>query len=174
MAEETEETGNTDTSQWGNVDDAYTGNNDVGKARQLGDDFWQIQTAQAKYWDSPYTMSNLHAEESMLIQAGALATGYVENSSLAAALIGISFEFKTPAVITVDMIPGSKIEVDIMKAEATTNKAWLKLGHIKANDALEAEELLSECKAAVSEMQTKLAGLKSGAAESTIAEAIRI
>ncbi len=169
-----EEDTNTDTSQWGSVNDAYTGNDGVGKARQLGDEFWQIQTAQAKYWDSPYTMSNLHAEESMLVQAGALANAYVENSSLAAALIGISFEFKTPAVVTVDVLPGSKIEVDIMKAEASTNKAWLKLGHIKANDALEAEELVSECKAAVSEMQTKLSALKSGAVESTIAEAIRI
>lgn len=172
MAEE--EQGGTDASQWGSVNDDYTGNDGVGQARQLGDDFWQIETAQAKYWNSAYTMANLHAEESMLVQAGALANGYVENSSLAAALMGLSFEFKTPVVATVNVLPGSKIDVDIMALEASTNRALLRIGHMKANDALEAEELLSECKAMVSHVQSQLTGLKTGATEATIAEQIRI
>lgn len=169
-----EETSNADTSQWGSVNDDYTGNQDIGQARQLGDDFWQIQTAQAKYWDAPYTMANLHSEESMLIQAGASATGYVENSSLNAALIGLSFEFATPIVATIDVIPGSKIEIDILAAEMTTNRACLVMGKIKANETLEAREILSECKAAVSEIEEKLSSIKSGAMNADVAEAIRI
>lgn len=161
-------------SDWGSVDDAYTGNDDVGQAKALGDDFWQIETAQAKFWDSAYTMANWHHDESMLIQAGALANGYVENSSLNATMAGLSFEFKTPAVVTFEVLPGSKIDIDLMKMEATTNRARLCGAHITANDALEAEELLSHCKAAVTDIQNKLTNLKSGAAHSTIAEAIRI
>jgi hypothetical protein len=156
------------------VNDAYTGNNDVGQAAQTGFmDFWAIATAQAKYWDSAYTMANLHAEESMLIQAGAVANAYVENSSLAAALMGLSFEFKTPYVATIDVIPGSKLEFDLVACEAKTNVAKLTTAHIK-NEVLEAREILSECKAAATQVENKLSSIKSGAMNADVAEAIRI
>ncbi len=156
------------------VNDAYTDNNDVGQAAQTGFmDFWAIATAQSKVWDTPYTMANLHGEESMLIQAGAVANAYETNSSLAATLIGLSFEFKTPIVATIDVIPGSKLEFDLLAMEAKTNCAILTTAKIK-NEVLEAREILSECKAAVNQVENKLSSIKSGAMNADVAEAIRI
>lgn len=157
------------------AEDEYTGNTDIGQAAQTGIlDFWAIATAQSVYWPKPYTASNLHAEESMLIQIGALANGYVENSSLAAALIGLKFEFATPAVLTFDVYAGSKIEISILDAEMSTNRVVLSGNKIKINEALEARAIQSKIKASVSEMEAAVDNLKSGALSAAVAEKIRI
>ncbi len=157
------------------LNDEYTGNQNIGKAAQTDFmDFWAIATAQSIFWKEPYTMSNLHAAETMLIQLGAEATGYIENSSLEAALIGIKFEFATPAVATIDVIPGSSIEIDMANMEMTTNKAFLSGTRIKANESLEAHQLLNHCRAAMSEATTSIANMESGAFSASLAQALRV
>lgn len=157
------------------LSDEYTGNKDIGKAMQTAFlDFWAISTAQAVFWKEPYTMSNLHGEETMLIQLGAEATGYVENSSLTASLMGLQFEFKTPVVATVDIIPGSSIEINMTEMEMTTNKAFLSGTHIKANEALEAEQVLNHCRAAMSSASTALTDIEGGAFNASLAQALRV
>ncbi len=157
------------------VNDAYTGNNDVGQAAQTGFmDFWAIATAQAKYWNAPYTMANLHTDETMLIQAGAVANAYIENSSLNLALIGLKFELKTPVVYTMDVIPGSKIDVDLLKMEASTNRALLARGFIHANETLEAKEELAHIQAKIEKMETNLSEFKTGTISARVAEQIRL
>jgi hypothetical protein len=158
----------------GDLSDAGTGNSNVGTATALGDDFWAIATAQTSVSNQPSTATNLHAQESLLIQGGVAATGYVENSSLAAALVGLKFELATPGVITVDIIPGSKIEIDMAACEATVNRSALAIGKLKANETLEARALLNRCKAAVAELEQAAGGIKSGAFGAELAEQIRI
>lgn len=156
------------------LSDQGTGNAGAGQAAALGNDFWAIATAQTSVSDQPSTAMNLHAQESMLIQAAADATAYVENSSLAAALIGIKFELNSPAVINVDVVPGTKIEIDLAHAEATVNRASLAVGKIKANETLQARVLLNRCKAAMAQLDQCAADIKSGGFGAELAEQVRI
>lgn len=157
------------------LNDDYTGNQNIGKALQTDFmDFWAIATAQSIFWKEPYTMSNLHGAETMLIQLGAEATGYIENSSLEASMIGIQAEFKTPAVASIDIIPGSSIEIDMFAMEMTTNKAFLTGTHIKANESLEAQQVLNHCRAAVSDVNASITDIESGAFSASLAQALRV
>lgn len=156
------------------LSDQGTGNASAGQATAIGDDFWAIATAQTSVSDQPSTATNLHAQESMLVQAAVGAESYIENSSLAAALIGIKFEFATPAVVNVDVIPGTKIEIDLAHAEATVNRAALAVGKIKANETLQARVLLNRCKAAMAQLDQTAAAIKSGGFGAELAEQIRI
>ncbi len=132
--------------------DDYTGNQSAGKAAQTGFlDFWSIATAQSVCWTEPYTMSNLHGAETMLIQLGAEASGYGEYSTVTAAMVGLQATLATSAVVTVDIGDGTSIELDMVKGEMTTNKAFLVGTHIKANQALEVDQIVSHCRAVATE-----------------------
>ncbi len=159
----------------GEMNDAYTGNDDVGSATQTGFlDFWAIATAQSVMYKQPYTMSNLYAAETGLIQAGALAEGYIENSTVTVALSGVRCELMTPAVLTYDLASGGSIEIDIEKMTMTTDSAFLTGTHVKANDTLQSEELISHCEAFMSKADEAMTGIESGAFCSTLGEALRI
>ncbi len=155
--------------------DDYTGNTDIGQATQTGFlDFWAMATAQAVYWPHPSATNKIHEEANALIQAGAVATAYVNNNSLAATLIGLKFEFTTPAVASFDVFSGSKIDVNLLHMKASTNRVRLSTAKIKMNEALEARVLQDQIKAQITQMEDAVNSMKTGVLGATVAEKIRL
>ncbi|MBN9526627.1 MAG: hypothetical protein J0H82_10500 [Alphaproteobacteria bacterium] len=159
----------------GNVDDAYTGNDDVGGAQQSGiGEFWAIATAQTKFWKAPRTTTAFYAAATQLIQAGVSTTGYIENTSVTVGLSGIQCKLKTPEVVTFDLIPGSAVTLNHgAKWQMTANKAFLVGTHVQANSALKVKELISQCHAAMSKAKDTVTAIDDGSVSAVIGEALR-
>lgn len=159
----------------GNVDDAYTGNDDVGGAEQSGiGEFWAIATAQSMFWKAARNKTAFYAAATQLIQGGVSTTGYIENTSVTVGLSGVQGKLKTPDVFTFNMIPGSAITLNHgAKWQMTTNKAFLVGTHVQANSAIKVEELINECHAAMSKAKDAVTAIDDGTVSAVIGEAIR-
>lgn len=158
------------------VNDAYTGNDDVGSASQTGfGEFWAIATAQSVFWSAPRISTNLYVAATQLIQAGVSTTAYVENTVVNVGLSGVQCKLKTPAVATFDLIPGSAVTLNHgAKWQMTANKAFLTGTHIRANSAMKVKELVSQCHAAMTKAKDAITSIDDGSVSATIGEALRV
>lgn len=139
----------------------------------LGWEWWAVASGVISNSLKPKQTANFFASAATLIQAAGSLKAYGEQSSGTFLPLGINLTVTTPAVPTLDVMPGPKITYDSVKLELTTNRAYINsLCKIKLGDA-EARQAVASCKAVLSEAKKMRNSLTSSALRAEVTQLIQ-
>ncbi len=87
----------------------------------LGHEWWAVATASTKDCGEMLIQQNMYNSTSMQIQATGSAKLCGTSSSVAVVGTGLTLSYTSPKVVTVDVIPSAKIELNLSNMGVTTN-----------------------------------------------------
>ncbi len=140
----------------------------------LGFEYWVVASGTITSSPTPKLMTNFFAAATATMQLAGSIKGYGEISSGTFLPVGLNVTATTPAVATVEILPGAKIAYDSVKIEVTSNKAYLNsITRIRLSDA-EVRKTMAEAKTALTQAEKLKSAISSAAFKAHVTQAVRM